>query len=95
MFEANQSYAPTYTEFSEDLIPEYKNYGGVYAAGSSLKWNITEFLYKELNSKKKSITKEFYDKKPTLNPGDKIFELIVFNILGLDSLTYEANSDFI
>ena len=95
MFEANQSYAPTYTEFSEDLIPEYKNYGGVYAAGSSLKWNITEFLYKELNSKKKSITKEFYDKKPTLNPGDKIFELIVFNILGLDALTYEANSDFI
>ena len=60
-FEIYQSTAPTYTELSEDGIVEHTNFGGLYQSGSILKWNITEFLFKQLKSKRKQISKEYYN----------------------------------
>lgn len=62
MFEAYQSVAPTYTEFTEDLLQEDTNYGGLYQGGSQLKWNLTEFIFSQVVRKRKSITSSYFNK---------------------------------
>lgn len=42
--EANQSYAPSYLELGDDLVPDIKNYNGAYQRSSSLINNLTDYI---------------------------------------------------
>jgi hypothetical protein len=64
-FEVYQSASPAYVEMSESGLSDTRNYGGVYAGGNALLNNITDFVVAQLQSKKKRLSKEYYnDGKP-------------------------------
>ena len=94
-FEATQSYAPTYTEFDEDGIPEHKNYGGVYEQGNALKWNLTDFIFSQLKSDRKFIGKT-NDTKSLTSKSKSIQTLLVqglgFNPIYTDFIDNFANT---
>lgn len=96
-FEIYQSTAPTYTELSEDGIVEHTNFGGLYQSGSILKWNITEFLFKQLKSKRKQISKEYYNNgNPKQVPANsKVINIVLTEILGIDPENIQAYQQFI
>lgn len=86
-FEIYQSSSPAYVEMSESGLSDTKNYGGAYAGGNALLNNLTDFTVAQLQSKKKRISKEYYnDGKPaTLDVDSPIINVLLTQALCFES----------
>lgn len=58
--EINQSYAPSYLEYDENMQPIIKNYNGAYDRSSNLANNLIDFIITELQKTKKSSKFDHY-----------------------------------
>lgn len=96
-FEIYQSTAPTYTELSEDGVVSYTNHGGLYQGGAALKRNITEFLFRQLKSKRKQISKKYYNNgyPEQASVNSKIINIVLIEALGLDPQHIQIYQQFI
>lgn len=92
-FEVYQSSSPAYIEISESGLSDTKNYGGVYAGGNALLNNITDFVVAQLQSKKKRLSKEYYnDGKPVQQDiSSPIINVLLTQVLGFESPELYAN----
>lgn len=85
MFEAAQSFAPTYAEFNEYGMAEMKNYGGAYEVGNELQNHLSSFLASELYSKNSLLAKTPSAALAKVEENTQIVDHFLINGLGLSS----------